>query len=494
MQMRRRYFTVLLAAALLLGLLAGCGGQGAGGSYASGEPVKASTKLDKPPDEKQILSDVNHNKGLAQSGVSTFTGCEISKRQSNLERKEDIVYCKLIAETSFLRAERQYRLLYNFYDEGGWILDEITPENESEWTSDYLAADGKPILESMIWLNRTYADSRYAGPELISVKSSGKWGYIDRATGKEVIPCQFEYNNEMNFSKTANGGYVAAVKYGPNECYLVDRELNRISERYDKIENGGSFTRDDGTKIRLFSCARNGQLSFLDETGAIVCTLSSDIPPELNTYQRFQDGLCIVQNSTGCYGCIDVKGNVVIHFQYEYLDDFIDGAAVAEQEGKCGAIDRSGKQVLPFAYDSYVEVGIALGDTPLPVWANSYTKVRPLAEGSGLFIVSQRNITQANPSDDSGEELLFGLADADGNWTIPLGPYKDIWSNGTGLFKVVDESSFCLYDWNGNRRTPDFSTNGEHLPSDAVVTINGRQGILPKLLSEAEIEQFKKGD
>lgn len=268
--MRRHYFTLLLAAALLIGLLAGCGGNGAGSTATSEEPVKASTKLDKPPKEAQILSDVNRSKDLAQSGVSTFTGCEIVKRQSNPEHKEDIVYCKLIAETSFLRAERQYKPLYNFYDEGGWILDTVTPEREDEWTEDYLAANGRPILESMIWLNRSYADSRFAGPELISVKSSEKWGYIDRATGKEVIPCQFEYNNEMDFSKTANGGYVAAVKYGPNECYLVDRELNRISERYDSIEYGGSLKHDDGTKIRLFGCVRDERVSFLDETGAVV--------------------------------------------------------------------------------------------------------------------------------------------------------------------------------------------------------------------------------
>lgn len=492
--MRRRYFIALLAAVLLLGLLAGCGGNGAGDGTATEEPVKASTKLDKPPNEKQILSDVNHHKDLAQSGVSIFTDCEIIKRQSNPERKEDIVYCKLTAETSFLRAERQYKLLYNFYDEGGWILDTVAPEREDEWTEDYLAADGKPILESIIWLNGSYSDSRFAGPELISVKSSGKWGYIDRATGKEVIPCRFEYNNEMDFSKTTDGGYVAAVKYGPNECYLVDRELNRLSERYDSIEYGGSLKRDDGTKIRLFSCVREGRISFLAELGAVVCVLPDDVPVDSPDRPKFIEDLCVVQNTAGLYGCVDIKGNIVIPFQYDYLDDFMDGAAVAEKGGKCAAIDKSGKELIPFTYNSYIDVGIALGDTPLPAWASSYTKVRLLAKGSGLFIVSQRNVTQANPNDYSGEEILFGLADADGNFVIPLGLYKDIWSNGTGLFKAVSENSFCLYDWNGNRRTPDFSTNGDHLPSDAVVTINDRQGILPKLLSEAELEQFKKGD
>lgn len=492
--MIRRYCITLLAAVLLIGLLAGCGGNESKGSpTVSEEPVKASTKLDKPPKEAQILSDVNRSKDLTQSGLSTFTGCEIIKRQSNPEHKEDIVYCRLTAETSFLRAERQYKLLYNFYDEGGWILDTITSENEDEWTEDYLAADGKPILESMIWLDYRYSDIRSAGPELISVKSGGKWGYIDKATGKEVIPCQFDYNNGMNFSLTADGGYVAAIKYGPRECYLVDRELNRISDRYESIENGGSYNRDDGAEIRLFNCLHDGQISFLDETGAVVCILPGDMPPEYNTYQRFVDGLCPVENANELYGCIDMKGNEVIPFQYDYLEGSIDGAMVAEQGGKYGAIDKSGKQVIPFTYGSIfaIKSALGLGDT-IPDWSDKYAQVRSLGKGSGKFIVTQRIVTQVN--DDLGEELLFGLADANENWIIPIGQYKMISSSSTGLFEVVGESSFCLYDWNGNRRTPDFSTNGEQYPSTQVATINGRQGIMPQILSDAEIEQFKKGN
>ncbi len=151
--MKRQSFITLLAAILLLGLLAGCSGNGAGDTAGLEDPVKASTKLDRPPQEKQILSDVNQSKYVELPSGSIFTSCEIIKWQSNTESKEDIVYCALTAQNSFYRSERQYRLLYNFYDGGGWILDGATAENKNEWTEAYLDTAGNDILGDMLWLN-----------------------------------------------------------------------------------------------------------------------------------------------------------------------------------------------------------------------------------------------------------------------------------------------------------------------------------------------------
>ncbi len=50
---------------------------------------------------------------------------EIDKRQTNLEKKEDIVFSTVTVENSYFNVELSVKSLYNYYDEGGWILDEL---------------------------------------------------------------------------------------------------------------------------------------------------------------------------------------------------------------------------------------------------------------------------------------------------------------------------------------------------------------------------------
>ncbi|MBE6796719.1 MAG: hypothetical protein E7531_00050 [Ruminococcaceae bacterium] len=49
---------------------------------------------------------------------------EIDKRQTNVEDKEDIVYCNVGISNEYYQTELQIKLVYNYYDDGGWILDE----------------------------------------------------------------------------------------------------------------------------------------------------------------------------------------------------------------------------------------------------------------------------------------------------------------------------------------------------------------------------------
>lgn len=57
-----------------------------------------------------------------------LTEFEIDKRQTNLEDKEDIVYCTIVTEGYGIRKTAEYILRINFYDEGGWIVDSYSLE------------------------------------------------------------------------------------------------------------------------------------------------------------------------------------------------------------------------------------------------------------------------------------------------------------------------------------------------------------------------------
>lgn len=92
----------LLGCALCLSLLAGCGGP-SGGSIPQPEasaPTLVSTWLDVPPKEGQILADLNNWEEAALPDQMPYTGCEVIKRQSNPEDKEDIVYCSVTGGSS----------------------------------------------------------------------------------------------------------------------------------------------------------------------------------------------------------------------------------------------------------------------------------------------------------------------------------------------------------------------------------------------------------
>lgn len=117
--MKRR--TLFLGVLMLLCaiLLAGCGGPA----------IKT---------EDEILTDIQDGGYMNQMAVSndpieTISSMEILKRQTNREDKTDIVYVTAQADTEKVHFVRSMKLIYNLYDDKGWVLDscENYPEGES---------------------------------------------------------------------------------------------------------------------------------------------------------------------------------------------------------------------------------------------------------------------------------------------------------------------------------------------------------------------------
>ena len=83
--------------------------------------------------ETQIEKDINQLKILQEGFVSNdYTKSEqysvnkfiITKRQTNPDEKNDIIYCDVSMSNSFYKSEFSCKLTYVFYDQGGWILEE----------------------------------------------------------------------------------------------------------------------------------------------------------------------------------------------------------------------------------------------------------------------------------------------------------------------------------------------------------------------------------
>ncbi|MBD5163068.1 MAG: hypothetical protein HDT14_13870 [Oscillibacter sp.] len=102
----------------------------------------ASCGIPKPPDESQIAEDLPTNITIrfienpfdatnTYVCEMTVTSVAVEKRQTN--EKEDIVYCTIELEDTHYRFIKHLKLNYNYYDQGGWCLDEYDEYEADEW-------------------------------------------------------------------------------------------------------------------------------------------------------------------------------------------------------------------------------------------------------------------------------------------------------------------------------------------------------------------------
>lgn len=81
--------------------------------------------------EDQIFNDISDIESIKKCFKSDFVyeseyvckDIEIVKRQTNKDEKEDFVFLTAIMQNDYFNVTLDLSLTYNFYDEGGWILD-----------------------------------------------------------------------------------------------------------------------------------------------------------------------------------------------------------------------------------------------------------------------------------------------------------------------------------------------------------------------------------
>lgn len=82
--------------------------------------------------EKEIVQDLQIN-SFFQDGMDVeITQYNVIKRQTDVDNKSDVVYINVDAENKDFRWNRSYVMTYGLYNEG-WILDDITEYNFTEW-------------------------------------------------------------------------------------------------------------------------------------------------------------------------------------------------------------------------------------------------------------------------------------------------------------------------------------------------------------------------
>jgi len=131
-----------------------------------------------------------------------------------------------------------------------------------------------------------------------------RWGFIDK-TGKLVIPCV--YTDAMSFH---NGLAIVSVNYPP---------------------------------------WRSRKCRYIDRTGKTI------LETDYFMVSYFQNGLATARKENGKHGFIDLLGNVVIPFIYDWALDFSSGLAAVgvweANECRKGYIDKTGRVVVPLEYE-----------------------------------------------------------------------------------------------------------------------------------------------
>lgn len=84
--------------------------------------------------EKQIQADLeSYTQSELFAENEKIVEIKIDKRQTANEKKQESVWCTVTTEDKHYSYEKAMTLTYNYYNEGGWMLDNVSVNNHSEW-------------------------------------------------------------------------------------------------------------------------------------------------------------------------------------------------------------------------------------------------------------------------------------------------------------------------------------------------------------------------
>lgn len=247
--------------------------------------------------------------------------------------------------------------------------------------------------------------------------------YLGQSAGDGLITA-YSYSREPDYIYK----YGFVDKTGKLVVPLVYDSVSEFSEGLARVSNGewGS-----------------AEYAFVDKTGKVVLDLGK-------TYQSvdsFSEGLAVVGDRNGKYGAIDQSGRLVIPMEYDWLYNFSNGLAAAGKETgtnalgypiyEVGFIDKTGAVVVPFNYST----------------ADSFS------DGLAVVGVHSGYALSEFYGDEYVETYKYGLIDASEKIVVPL-VYDSIsfeWGN-TGTNRngaVVCKDGKCgLIDKTGNIVVP----------------------------------------
>lgn len=166
-----------------------------------------------------------------------------------------------------------------------------------------------------------------------------------------ITGCSNEKNvssNDFNYEEYVRNENLSVIKSNDGKISIKNIVTGETTIKDIKVE----WTSSSGVDTLAVFCAESKRGYFNVNTGKIV------IEPKYRRAWNFSEGLAAVQLN-GYIGFLNHKGDVVIDFNYPYYGNplssfsFENGhCIVADSTGKCGVINKAGKWVIEPLYDN----------------------------------------------------------------------------------------------------------------------------------------------
>lgn len=190
----------------------------------------------------------------------------------------------------------------------------------------YIDARGHWVIPA-----RYLAAGSFANGRALVRDPSGSWGYLDRS-GRAVIAPQYE-------SASAFLGDRAYVTWPDEHVQLIDRDGRVVSE---SNSTGADWSDAYGAEPSLSDKSYWGVNSRRFTEAALEAIRTDGLVP-----LEFEG-----PDNEELSGYVNLSGKLVIEPGFDEANPFVDGRALVKKDGKWGFIDRTGRVVVPFEFDS----------------------------------------------------------------------------------------------------------------------------------------------
>lgn len=132
--MKRAKLKILFFVLLVVLSVSACGKKESKETKDTKDKKETVTKEEDPkalPNEKQMAKDIDSfgaNAIAMSSGTYTLETSSIEITKAKEDAEQYVVYCTATQESDMFKASNSYKMTYNFYDVGGWVLDECIVE------------------------------------------------------------------------------------------------------------------------------------------------------------------------------------------------------------------------------------------------------------------------------------------------------------------------------------------------------------------------------
>lgn len=214
----------------------------------------------------------------------------------------------------------------------------IRINNENGTKYGIIGKDGKKIVDEKY----NYIEYLYNNYFIVSDENS-KLGVID---DKDNVKIEIKYDA---LQKVQDTEIIQTTLVEQNKIELYDNQMNNICS----MERATVLVKDKYVKIY-----NEEEIKYFNKTGK-----------ELKNTEVFENNkLFSIKDENNNWGFIDRGGNIIVDYQYEKVTEFNEyGFAAVKKEGKWGAINEQGEEVVKPSYQLNEEIE--------PIFLGKYYKV-----------------------------------------------------------------------------------------------------------------------